>query len=114
MLQLSIIIWKAMPRAAKDAKNIPVTVSSSDAGCIGIQTRAGKLRLSIDNSAKSLWVLASFVGNAPSLFPIDIRALINSCWGANLGAPQVPKKEKNILKSKSNNQFYIFEHQLMK
>ena len=37
---------------------------------------------------------------------MEIRALINSCWGANLGAPQVPIKYKNVNNKDNSDYFY--------
>ena len=57
---------------------------------MGSQTLAGRLRLSKLSSAKSRWVLASFVGRVLRRLPIPINARMNSCWGERRGAPQVP------------------------
>ncbi len=56
---------------------------------------AGRLRLSMANSASSLCVLSSLDVVGPRLdsrFPIDIRQRRNSFWALKRGAPQVPKQ----------------------
>ena len=69
---------------------IRTTWCGTSAEWMGSQTLAGRLRLSKLSSAKSRWVLASFVGRALKRFPIPINARMNSCWGERRGAPQVP------------------------
>lgn len=49
----------------------------------GSQTLAGRFKFKVVNSPTSLTVFASFVAMADNLFPIEIRAFMNSNSGAS-------------------------------
>ena len=51
----------------------------TSADCKGSQTRAGRFRFSMDNSASNLWVFVSRSGNWPSRLPIE-----TSAWNKHL------------------------------